>query len=118
MAVVTVGTVGGTQGSDKLMPTYVTLANFTEDGQDKIDEIPKRVEKIKELKRSLGGEPLGFFLTMGQYDMVAFSEMPDDESVAKVQLTAALEGEIETETLRAFTMEEASEMLDELPGSE
>lgn len=99
------------------MPTYITLVNFTEDGRENIDELPKRIEKIKELKRSLGGKPLGFFVTMGQYDMVAFSEMPDDESVAKVQLTAALEGEVETETLRAFTVDEFSDILDELPGS-
>lgn len=92
--------------------------NFTEDGRENIDELPNRIEKIKELKRSLGGEPLGFFITMGQYDMVAFSEMPDDESVAKVQLTAALEGEVETETLRAFTLEEFSDILDELPSPE
>jgi uncharacterized protein with GYD domain len=100
------------------MPTYVTLVNFTEDGREDIDELPKRIEKIKELKRSLGGEPLGFFLTMGQYDTVAFSEMPDDESVAKVQLTAALEGAVETEILRAFRMEEVTEILDQLPRSE
>lgn len=100
------------------MPTYVTLVNFTEDGRENIDELPNRIEKVKELKRSLGGEPLGFFVTMGQYDMVAFSEMPDDEAVAKVQLTAALEGEVETETLRAFTMEEVSDILNDLPGPE
>jgi uncharacterized protein with GYD domain len=100
------------------MPTYVTLVNFTEDGREDIDELPKRIEKIKELKRSLGGEPLGFFLTMGQYDMGTFSEMPDDESVAKVQLTAALEGAVETEILRAFRMEEVTEILDQLPRSE
>lgn len=100
------------------MPTYVTLVNFTEDGRENIDELPKRIEKLKELKRSLGGEPLGFFVTMGQYDMVAFSEMPDDEAVAKVQLSAALEGEVETETLRAFTMEELGDILDDLSGPE
>lgn len=100
------------------MPTYVTLVNFTEDGREDLDELPNRIEKIKQLKRSLGGEPLGFFVTMGQYDMVAFSEMPDDEVVAKVQLTAALEGAVETETLRAFTMEEVSRILTDLPGPE
>lgn len=62
-----------------------------------------------------GGEPLGFFLTFGQYDLVAFSEMPDDETTAKVQLTSAMEGNVETETLRAFTMDELGELLDELP---
>jgi uncharacterized protein with GYD domain len=97
------------------MPTYVTLVNFTEDGLESIDELPERVRGIKELKRSMGGEPLGFFLTFGQYDMVAFSEMPGDEATAKVQLAGALEGAVETETLRAFDMEEVSEILADVP---
>lgn len=46
-------------------PTYVTLAKFTEEGFEDIRDIPDKVEEIKELKRSLGGEPLGFFLTFG-----------------------------------------------------
>lgn len=97
------------------MPTYVTLVNFTDEGRETVDELPERVEKIKQLKRSLGGEPKGFFLTLGQYDLVAFSEMPDDETVAQLQLTAAMEGAVETEILRAFSMEEVRDILGELP---
>lgn len=97
------------------MPTYVTLANFTEDGREVIDELPERIEQIKALKRSLGGEPKGIFLTFGQYDVVGFSEMPDEAATAKVQLSAAMEGAVETETLRAFTMEEVGDILEELP---
>lgn len=97
------------------MPWYVTLVNFTDDGRENVDELPKRVEKIKQLKRSLGGEPKGFFLTLGQYDLVAFSKMPDDETVVQLQLTAAMEGEVETETLRAFSMDEIRDILGGLP---
>lgn len=97
------------------MPTYVTLANFTDDGREDVDELPAHVERIEELKRSLGGEPMGFFLTFGRYDIVAFSEMPDAESVAKVQLASAMQGDVETETLRAFTMDELRDVLDGLP---
>lgn len=97
------------------MPTYVTLVNFTEDGLADIDELPEQVEKIKELKRSLGGEPKGFFLTFGQYDLVAFSEMPDAEATAQLQFTAAMEGNVETETLRAFSMDEVRDILEEIP---
>lgn len=97
------------------MPTYVTLVNFTDEGRENIDELPDHIERIKQLKRSLGGEPKGFFLTLGQYDLVAFSEMPDDESVAQVELTAAMEGEVETEVLRAFSMDEVRDILKEIP---
>lgn len=98
------------------MPTYITLANLTEKGAQNLDELPERFEEVKEKKRALGGEPMGFYITFGQYDLVAFSEMPDDESAAKVQLGAAMEGLIETETLRAFTVEEAEDIMAELKG--
>lgn len=99
------------------MPTYVTLVNFTEDGLEDIGELPDHVERVEEMKRALGGEPKGFFLTFGQYDMVAFSEMPDAEATAKVQLTSAMQGNAETETLRAFSMDELRDILEDMPGS-
>lgn len=97
------------------MPTYVTLVNFTDEGRENLDGLPGHVEQIKQLKRSLGGTPKGFFLTLGQYDLVAFSEMPDAETVAQLQLTAAAGGDVETETLRAFTMDEVADLVEGLP---
>lgn len=47
--------------------------------------------------------------------MVAFSEMPDDETAAKAILTSASEGGLETETLRAFSMEDVEEIVADLP---
>ena len=41
--------------------------------------------------------------------------MPDDEATAKLQLTSAMEGNVETETLRAFTMDELDGILDDMP---
>jgi uncharacterized protein with GYD domain len=39
---------------------------------------------------------------MGQYDVVAVIEAPDDESVTAMMLDLTAEGNIRTETLRAF----------------
>ena len=97
------------------MPTYVTLVNFTDAGRESVGELPEDVERMKQLKRSLGGEPKGFFFTLGQYDLVAVSEMPDDEAVAQVELTAAKEGDVDLEVLRAFPMHEVRDILSEVP---
>ena len=97
------------------MPMYVTLVNFTDAGRERVEELPEHVEKMKQLKRSLGGEPEGFYFTQGQYDLVAVSEMPDDESVAQVELTAAKEGAVELEVLRAFSMDEVRDIVGDLP---
>lgn len=98
------------------MPHYVTLVKFNEAGREGVEDLPKRAERVEQLKETLGGELKGLFLTFGQYDMVGFSEMPDDETTAKLQLGLAQEGGIETETLRAFDMDEVEEILEDLPG--
>ena len=51
-----------------------------------------------------------FYLVMGQYDMVAISEAPDDETAAKMSLGVAACGSVQTETLRAFSEAEYREI--------
>jgi uncharacterized protein with GYD domain len=41
--------------------------------------------------------------------------MPDDEAVAQVELTAAMEGDVDLEVLWAFSMNEVRDILGELP---
>jgi uncharacterized protein with GYD domain len=96
------------------MPTYVTLVNFTDDGRKSVEKLPESVGKMKKLKRTLRGEPKGIYFTQGQYDLVAVSEMPDDESVVRLELAASKEGEVDLEVLRAFSMDEVRDVLDEL----
>jgi hypothetical protein len=50
---------------------------------------------------------VAFYLTMGQYDAVVINEAPDDQTVARLALAAAGRGNVRTETLRAFTENEA-----------
>ena len=56
-----------------------------------------------------------FYLTMGQYDAVAVIEAPDDETAAKGALITASAGNVSTETLRAFTEQEAIALVQSLP---
>lgn len=52
---------------------------------------------------------------MGQYDAVAVIEAPDDETAAKGALITASAGNVSTETLRAFTEQEAIALVQSLP---
>jgi uncharacterized protein with GYD domain len=45
-------------------------------------------------------------VTMGRFDLVAVSEWPSDEAGAAFVLKQASEGNVTTETLRAFTEDE------------
>ena len=65
--------------------------------------------------RSFGSELKAFYLTMGRYDIVAISEAPDDEAVAKVALAIGSAGNVTTETLRAFTEDDDRQIVAALP---
>lgn len=88
------------------MPTYITLLRWTQKGVENIKEGPSRLDKVKEAIKTAGGEMKAFYLTMGAYDMVAISEAPDDTTYVKLILSAASQGTVVTETLRAFTEDE------------
>ena len=88
------------------MPTYVLLTRFTQQGIKNIHDSPDRTEEAKALVESMGGMWKAFFLTMGQYDGLVVADFPDDETAAQAVLTLASSGNVTTETLRAFTMDE------------
>ncbi len=97
------------------MPTYITLVRWSQQGVEKIKESPARLDAIKQLVKSAGGEVKGFYMVMGQYDLVTITEAPNDEAVAKVALTTASKGSLKTETLRAFTEDEYRKIIADLP---
>ena len=88
------------------MSTYITLLNYTEQGLKTIKESPSRLEKARQLLKSMGGELKSFYLVQGRYDAVVISEAPNDETAAKFALTIGAQGNVRTETVRAFTEDE------------
>jgi uncharacterized protein with GYD domain len=97
------------------MPTYITLINFTEQGMQNIKESPARYQAGKEAVEAAGGKYLGFYLTMGRYDAILIAEGPDDATVAQMLLMIAAQGNVRTETLRAFPEDEYREIVARLP---
>ncbi len=84
------------------MPTYISLLRYTQKGIQNIKESPNRLEAAKKAFRDAGAELKEFYLVMGQYDAVSISEAPDDETLARVLLALGSQGNVQTETLRAF----------------
>ena len=84
------------------MATYITLANYTQQGLQNIKDAPLRMEAARALAKEHGAELKAVYLTMGQYDLVSITEAPNDEVVCKLILTIAGAGNISTCTLRAF----------------
>jgi uncharacterized protein with GYD domain len=97
------------------MPTYITLARWTEKGIAEVKKSPERLEKAKQAFKAAGGEMKQFYLVMGRYDMVVVSEGKDDESASRVALALGAAGAIRTETLRAFSEDEYRKIIAALP---
>ena len=97
------------------MPTYISLMHFTEKGVENIKESPARLDQAKKVFQSMGAELKAWYLTLGEYDAVVIAEGPDDETAAKLLLMIGSQGNIRTETFRAFTEEEYRKLVSELP---
>ena len=99
----------------KKMPTYISLLRYTEEGAKNIKESPARLDAAKKLFQSMGAELKQWYLVMGQYDAVVVTEGPDDETAAKLLLMIGAQGNIRTETFRAFTEDEYRKIITALP---
>ena len=88
------------------MPTYISLLKWTDQGIQNIKDSPKRLDDFKSALEAVGGKLIGFYLTMGRYDMVLIIESPSDEVSAVLSLSTASSGNIKTETMKAFTEDE------------
>jgi uncharacterized protein with GYD domain len=97
------------------MPMYVTLIRYTEQGIKTFKDLPSRLEETRKAGEAAGAKLVAFYLTMGQYDAMVVSEAPDDETVATLALAAGGRGNVRTETLRAFTEDEAKKLAAALP---
>lgn len=97
------------------MPTYIALLSFTEKGIANIKDSPARIEAARKAVESVGGKWLSYHVTMGEYDGVATVELPNDEAAAQIVLATAMQGNVRTQTMRAFSEEEFANIVGRLP---
>jgi uncharacterized protein with GYD domain len=84
------------------VPLYVILANWTDQGARSAKDSPRRLDAAKKALKDMGGEFRSFYLTMGDHDIVAVYEAPDDAVAARFSLQLGMLGNIRTRTLKAF----------------
>ena len=97
------------------MATFITLANFTEQGIRNAKESPNRAAAFKATAEKIGVKVKDIYWTVGHYDAVAIVEGPDDEAVTSLLLGLGAEGNVRTETLRAYSAEEMSNIVNKMP---
>ena len=97
------------------MPIYITLFTFTDKGVQSIKNFKKNHARAVKAAEGMGGKVKSLFITMGEYDGVAIGECSGDEAAVAGAIAAAMEGNIRTTTMRAFTPEEFEKIAGMLP---
>jgi uncharacterized protein with GYD domain len=96
------------------MPLFITQGRFTHEyirgGLAKPED---RHAVISRLIEQAGGKLVSLYITLGQYDFLVVSEMPDAKAASTLALVAAGGGGIEgSVTTQAFTTAEAKDMFE------
>ena len=97
------------------MPIYIGLYKLTDQGIKNIKDAPQRIEEAFKGWEAMGGKVIGFYSVMGEYDYVAIGEAPNDEMAVTFALALGSQGDARTMTLKAFTREEFTEIVNKLP---
>ena len=99
------------------MPTYVALANWTEQGARTVHDSPRRLDAARKMLEDMGGKFTSFLMTMGEYDIVLVYEAPDDAVAARFTLLLGRQGSVRTETLKAFPEQAYRAIIESLEAS-
>jgi uncharacterized protein with GYD domain len=84
------------------MTTYIVLVDWTDQGIRNVGESPKRLDAARKMLADMGGTFRDIWMTMGEHDLVAICEAPDDAVIARFALQMGKSGNIRTRTLKAF----------------
>ena len=96
------------------MPLFITQGRFTHEYvRGGLAKPEKRHAVISRLIEQAGGKLVSLYITLGQYDFLVVSEMPDAKAASILAFVATGGGGIEgSVTTQAFTTAEARDMLE------
>jgi len=97
------------------MATYLAICNFTDQGLRSVKDSVKRADAVKEVAPKFGARLTQLYWTLGQYDLVATIEAPDDAAATAFALAIGSAGNVRLQTMRAFSREEMFTILGKLP---
>lgn len=99
------------------MQTYVSLVKFTQHGlQTMKDHGVERAEQVKKNAQALGGNLIQAYYCLGEYDVVAIWEFPDNTTAMQAAVVNAAIGHIQITTMPAVSREEWKKLLQDTLG--
>lgn len=99
------------------MQTYISLVTFTPHGLQTMKENGvERADTVKKNAQALGGRLIQAYYCLGEYDVVAVWEFPDNQTAMKAAVLNASMGHIQITTMPAVSRDEWKTLLKETIG--
>jgi uncharacterized protein with GYD domain len=93
------------------MKTFITTIQFTPKGVAAVQDTCKRADAVKAAAKKLGCKVENVYWTLGPFDGVLIFEAPDAETATALMLNLSAQGNVRTQTARAFTAAEMEKVL-------
>ena len=88
------------------MSTYISLLRWTQQGVAHVKDSANRLDAGRKAFQEIGVEIKQVHMTMGRYDLIMLMEAPSDDAVATALLSLAAQGNVQTETMKAWSEDE------------
>jgi len=95
--------------------TYVSLIHLTDQGIRNIKDTTTRAKAFVAAAEKAGVKVRELFWTQGSCDLITITEAADEMAATAVLLAVGAQGNVRSETLRAFTSAEMDKILAKLP---
>jgi len=92
------------------MATFISLVNFTDQGIRSVKESPDRYAAFKATAEKMGVSVKEVYYTVGRYDLVLVTE-GSDEAITATLLKLGSLGNVRTETLPGFSVDEMRKII-------
>ena len=99
------------------MANYIILSSFTDQGIRNVRETTQRADAVRELGKKFGVSFKEIYWTLGQYDVCAIVEAPDEQTITALALALGSGGNVRTQVMRAFNQNEMKGILGKLAGT-
>jgi uncharacterized protein with GYD domain len=96
------------------MATYITTIKFTPQGVTSIRDTCKRADAFRTAAKKMGAKVTEIYWTLGAFDGVIVFEAGDDETATALMLRLGSQGNVQTQTARAFNAGEMEKILSHL----
>jgi len=99
------------------MSTYIVFVGLTQQGAADVKKLPVKVKSAAKILNRAGAKTQGFYLVMGmdRYDGFFIVQAADTEKAAAAALALGSQGDMHTNTLRAFTETELKNVIAQMP---